>query len=249
MSLSFTTRSAKRGLGDFDPWSCMWCHVWSADDVYVLRLRMDGVTILNARDALRFVQSAGQAQNFRLDVRGMAIRESGTGILADIVFTAREGFVGIPILADTATSMAATMNADPDLLQVYPDLKISLPVFGRLTGPPDALDQWKSVALLWDNLLSGPRGRGGPTDTFATPGDYNLVRGSAEDGKRANPFSTGIAQPPLGPGKVQPAPVPQPPGKQNGSQVSGSAILFGLGAFTAVAMGFYWSTQKGNRRQ
>jgi hypothetical protein len=102
---------------------------------------------------------------------------------------------------------------------VFPSLLISEPQFRQLTGPADAVDHWRSQPLLWDHLLGGD---GGPTDTFAQPAEYSIVLGTADDGKRAQPWK--VKPPGLGPNGEK-----KPPGP-----ATNAVLLLG-----AVAIGGY----------
>lgn len=232
---------ALSGLGTVDPWSCMSCHLWSADDVYVLRFTMLGATIRDARDALRLVQAAGQDQNLRLDVRGIAVKDdvlAQGGVpcqVVDVIYTVREGGLGIPFLADNAADITKAMGADPDLLGAFPKLTIppQLALFGRLTGPSAALDHWRAQAVLWSASLSGPRGRGGPSDAFAMPAPLALVRGSADDGKLAKPLAAMTAPPPIG-----------GPGKSPGAELDWTVLGLGVAVLAVSGLALYHSRSR-----
>jgi hypothetical protein len=183
------------GLGTVDVWEYVWAlHSVSATDVMVLRLQVANARLDDPSDALLFVRAAGQGQNWGMDVRGVAVSAiaGSADKQVDIVFTKGDaGFLGFgPIvgLHDDAAAMAKQIATDEVLRQVSPNITISAAAIGPLTGPADALDHWRSQPIVWDHLLSGPKGRGGPTDTFAQPADYTVVKGTADDGKRAVPW-------------------------------------------------------------
>jgi len=186
------------GFADIDPWTVMAAHVWSASDVYVLRLKTEGAVLTEPGDLLLFVRAAGQGQNLDLDVRGIAASRAGASI--DIVLTADKWGLSVPFLADDAAAMAKHIAGDADLGARMPSLAISNAVFGRLAAPKDAIDHWLAQPILWDHRFTGPKGRGGPTDSFAAPPPLTLVQGKADDGKRAIPW----------PKRTGPGPTPKP---------------------------------------
>lgn len=183
-------RARRPGLGEVDPWTIMSGHLWSPSEVYVLRLVVVGAPIEDTADALVFVKAAGQDQNLRLDVRGLAVSPVGGGARqqVDVICTVREGGLAIPFVSDDAASIAAQIAADPDVRRAWPGISVVSAVFGRLTAPPAALDHWQAQSLLWSTAFPGERGRGGPTDAFAMPAPLALVKGKAEDGKTATPL-------------------------------------------------------------
>lgn len=187
------------GLGTVDVWEYVWAlHNLREADVMVLRLQVAGARLSDPSDALLFVRAAGQGQNWGMDVRGVAVSDAAAADqkMVDIVFTKGDaGLLGFgPIIGihDDAASMAAQIAADDALRQNSPNLQIVSSAIGLLSGPADAIDHWRSQPIVWDHLLSGPKGRGGPTDTFAQPADYTVVKGTADDGKRAVPWKASV---------------------------------------------------------
>ena len=194
-------------LGTIDPWDSvtLGLHRVAESDVLVLRLRVTNVRMQDPSDALLFVRAAGQGQNWGLDVRGVAVADvpSSTDKMVDVVFTKGDaGLLGwSPSImlgfADNADSMAKNVLADETLRQLSPNAAVVSAQLGPLTDPADAIDHWRSQPIAWDHLLSGPKNVGGPTDTFATPADYTVCKGTADDGKRCKPWKTALA--PFGP--------------------------------------------------
>ncbi len=182
-------------LGTVDVWEYVWAlHNLRDTDVMVLRLRVTNARLSDPSDALLFVRAAGQGQNWGMDVRGVAVSAvaGSDDKQVDIVFTKGDaGLLGFgPIIGihDDAAAMGKQIASDEALRQVSPNLVVASAQIGVLTAPADAVDHWRSQPIAWDHLLSGPKGRGGPTDTFAQPAEYTVVKGTADDGKRANPW-------------------------------------------------------------
>lgn len=191
-------------MGELDPWAYPSLHYFTNQEVYVLRLRMKGASLREPRDALVFVRSAGSTQNLGLDVRAVALlEEPGGELVLDLVMTREALYSPWPWMGDDAEAMRQKIAADPNVLARFPSLAISTAVFGELVAPADAIDHWRAQPKLWDHAL-GQGGHGGPTDSFATPAEYSVVRGRADDGKRAVPWR---AEPPpgLGPSGARPA--------------------------------------------
>jgi hypothetical protein len=223
---------ALAAFGTVDPWDHVWAHALAASDVFVLRLRVSGVKLRDASDALLFARAAGQGQNLALDVRGIAAWKTPDMAddqwMIDVILTTATLRAAV-LWADDAPAMATKVAADETLRSAYPKLTIVSAVFGQLTDPADAVDHWRSQGLLWDHALPGPKNLGGPTDLMATPADYSVVKGQADDGKRAMPWVT--AKTPLGP--------PGGPGMS-------TAAVAGLGVGAALLV---WAmSSKGSRR-
>jgi hypothetical protein len=202
VSYELAARPRRPGLGDVDPWEYVWAHALTTDAVYVLRLRVTGVALRDPTDALLFARAAGQGQNLALDVRGVAVSQprgaASDEYVVDIIFTTSALRVAV-LWADGAADMARKIAADPDLRARYPGVSIAGPVFGALAAPAEAIDHWRAQPVLWDHAISGPRQLGGPTDSFAQPADYNVVKGKADDGSRAVPWvipKGGLGPPP-----------------------------------------------------
>jgi hypothetical protein len=194
-------------LGTIDPWDSvtLGLHRVAETDVIVLRLRVANVRMKDPSDALLFARAAGQGQNWGMDVRGVVVAPvaGSDDQMVDVVFT--KGDAGLfgwsPSImvgfADNADSMGAKVAADETLRQNSPQLAIVSAQLGPLTDPADAIDHWRSQPIAWDHLLNGPKNAGGPTDTFATPADYTVCKGTADDGKRCKPWKAGVL--PFGP--------------------------------------------------
>ncbi len=197
--MSYRTRSLLSTFGTVDSWESS-IHVVNESDVIVLRMRISGARLSEPSDALLFVRAAGQGQNWGMDVRGVAVSDvaSSTDQMVDVVFTKSDaGLLGwspavMLGMADDAASMAKNVAADEAIQQAFPKLSIASSQLGPLTGPADAIDHWRSQPVVWDHLLAGPKGRGGPTDTFAQPAEYTVVKGTADDGKRAQSWKTSL---------------------------------------------------------
>lgn len=178
-------------FGDINPWTVMSAHLWDPQEVYVLRLKTRNAKIRSPEDLLVFVKAIGQSQNLQLDVSGAGTWQASgmpeSESMLDLVFTTTEGGVNIPFVADDAKSMAAKLQAHADVRRVFPDFIVTEQQFGPIVSPKDAIDHWRGEPILWNHLLNDKKG--GPTDSFAKPADYNLVRGKADDGARATPIT------------------------------------------------------------
>jgi hypothetical protein len=198
--------AALSAFADVDAWDHVWAHALGTSDVFVLRLRVSGVTLRDPTDALLFARAAGQGQNLALDVRAVAVSKTpdmGTDeAMIDVILTTTSLRAAV-LWADDADAMAKKVAADASLRGAFPKLMITTAIFGQLTAPPEAIDLWRSQPMLWDHNLPGPKNLGGPTDAMSAPADYNVVTGKADDGARAVPWK--IGKPPLGPDKKPPA--------------------------------------------
>jgi hypothetical protein len=184
-------RWAAAGFGE----TTGWLGVSSAtDEVYLVRLDVKGARLDTPADALKFARAVGQivATKLETDVRGVAVSSDGAGTHIDVVMTADKS--GISLLVPSEEGLREAIEADPELRRSSPALVVSRAQLLRLTGPADAIDHWRSQPLLWDRHLGSA---GGPTDTFATPAEYSVVKGRADDGKRAEPWR--LDKPGLGP--------------------------------------------------
>jgi hypothetical protein len=168
----------------------MSCHWWSKDDVYVFRATVSGVLIRDARDLLPFVKAFGTDQNLRVDVRGAGLWVDGNGkTVIDLVGTAESGFA-VPLLSDSAASIADKLMLDKELRAQFPSLKLENPVFGVIIAPNDAIAHWQALPVLWDHAQGG-------TASFAQPSEYSLFLGKADDGAKVVPMP--LPFPGLGP--------------------------------------------------
>lgn len=187
-------RRVRLGFGAFGTTESWLGVVATTNEVYVLRLAVVGAELKAPTDALLFVRAAGRAvaSKMELDVRGVAVKPSDTGTTVDVVLTSPKGGVSIVVPSDAA--LAEAVAADPELRGRFPKLLVKA-VLLQLTGPLAAVDHWRSQPILWDQHL-GSGGHGGPTDTFAEPAEFSIVKGSADDGKLATPWRQTV--PPLG---------------------------------------------------
>ena len=194
----------RKAFGTVDEWTNPSLHSFVPTDVFVLRLGFTGLPLRDARDVLPLIRAAGRGQNLHLDVRGAAVWQDPGAAPdawhADLVFTtAMPLFPLAPLMpgfVDGGPDMAAKVQADVGMGGSFPGFKVVSQLFGQLTGPADAIDHWRSQPVLWDHALGSP-GTGGPSDSFAKPADFSIVRGKADDGARAVPWK--IGQPPLTP--------------------------------------------------
>lgn len=189
---------AYQSFGDTTAWHGA---VANTDEVYVWRAGLSGADITSADDLAAIVRAAGLAKgsletlgvspNFGLDLRGAVVAD-GSGHI-DIVGTSPSWklFVGSP----NASRLGDAILADPSVRQRYPSLAFSDPQWLQLTGPPGAVDFWRSRSVLWDHNLSGP--------TAAFTARQNLFVGTADDGTGLHLLGGGAP----GPG---PGPLPDP---------------------------------------
>lgn len=190
--------SYAEALGVFEPWSCISCHFWSASEVYVFRTKVTGAKLRDATDVLPFISAFGQGQDLRLDVRGAAVwNRSGESFMIDLIGTTDFG-LPVPLIADGPADIAKHIEEDPEIRAAFPQVKLSDAQFGPVKDAKVAVDRWLALPILWDRRLPGKRGKGGPTASFATPAEYSIVLGKADDAK-ATPWK--IDAPGLGPGR------------------------------------------------
>lgn len=182
---------AAAGLGETTGWLGVSA---ATDEVYLVRLDVKGARLDSPADALKWARAVGQIVSTKLetDVRGVAVWQDATGQHVDVVMTADKS--GISILVPSEEGLREAIEADAELRRSSPALVVTRAQLLELTGPADAIDHWRSQPLLWDRHLGAA---GGPTDTFATPAEYSVVKGKADDGKRAEPWKTIV--PGLGP--------------------------------------------------
>jgi len=212
---------AAAGLGE----TTGWLGVSSAtDEVYLVRLDVKGARLDTPADALKFARAVGQiaATKLETDVRGVAVWQDGAGQHVDVVMTADKS--GISLLVPSEDGLREAIESDSELRRSSPSLVVSRAQLLRLTGPADAIDHWRSQPLLWDRHLGAA---GGPTDTFATPAEYSVVKGKADDGKRAEPWR--VTPPGLG-----------PDAKNNRAQ----AWPWVLGILAAAAVSYHFGKEK-----
>lgn len=174
-------------IGDTKEWK-----QWAVDpsDVYVWRSAITGATISSPDDASRMLRAvAKSAIDLELDVRAILMSTVGAESFVDVVFTA-DSFSPL-VLADSASDVAEGAMKDSDLRSRFPSISLAPSQFLQLTGPPDALDFWKSHAIVWDDKV-------GPLQAFAK-GDGVYI-GTSDDGPRAIPWKDD--PPPLNPPEV-----------------------------------------------
>lgn len=191
MNYAAYVRTQPPALGELSEWSVMSGHTLDNDEVYVLRLTCEGLPLREGSDLLLFARAAGQGQNLELGVRAVgAWKAPGMGENAwmiDVVMASVDPNKRLPtpLVSDDAAAMAKQVAADSEVKQNFPSLVIKNAVFGELVAPSDAVDAWRSQALLWDPGISGPKSRGGPTATFEQPVERSLFKGKADDGRNA----------------------------------------------------------------
>jgi hypothetical protein len=224
--MSYTT-----GFGDTASWLGL---LANTDEVYLLRVRATDFAPKSPLDMLEIVRAVGGAPmggQTAIDVRGIGLWTDPSSLSGDqtidVIFTSPTS--GIALSVPSASSIVNSLNADTVLRKIFPGAVFHDGSLLQLTGPMDAIDTWRSQPVLWDHSLQGPTGRGGPTDTFATPADYSVVLGKADDGKQAKPWK--VNRPGLGPGP--------------GSSPSSGTLLW-LGVAAAAAIGI--AVMKGRKR-
>jgi len=218
------------GLGTIDEWQFPTLHSFTPSEVFVLRLTTTGLPLLQPSDALQLIRAAGRDQNIGLDVRGVALSQTPgqdpASWMVDLIYTTPVSLNPLPFTDDGAT-IAAKIQADPGVKGAFPSFAVTNQIFGNLTDPADAIDHWRSQPILWDHLLG--TGPGGPTDTFASPAQFSIVKGQAEDGARATPWV--VSKLPL----------------TNGNSPPSTSVWWVVGGIAAAALGVYYVT-KGKKR-
>lgn len=208
----------------------------STDEVYIYRARVKGAAIKSPHEAMLFARAVGQGQNMKLDVRGVAVQKasesSGGDWWVDVIMTSPES--GVAIMVTNASGITQAVLGDSELRATFPSLSVASAELLELTGPQSAIDHWRAQPILWDHALPGAAGRGGPTDTFATPAAYSVVLGKADDGKAAKPW-------------IVPSPGLGPNGSGGGALESATVFwILGIAAVAAVAIS---AMGKGRRRR
>jgi len=199
-------------------------HTLDSVEAYVLRLVCSGLKLQGPEDLLLFVRAAGQGQNLRLDVRAAGVWKLDAATaddwVVDVIMTSVDQ--GMPIFADDGPAMAKNVAADDRIQGAFPGLVIKSGVFGELTAPASAIDAWRVQPILWDHAVSGPKGRGGPTATFAQPVDLSTFKGKADDGRAAVPWR--VTTVPIAPHNRE------EPTSSAGWWVLGGVAVVGIGA-------------------
>jgi hypothetical protein len=173
---------AAAGLGETSSWLGI---VTSTDDVYIWRARAKNAAISSPSLALLFARAVGMGQNRKLDVRGVAVRKEGADDwTVDVILTSSEGGITLGV-ATNADGVADNVLQNSEIRAAFPGLQLKDPKFLELTGPKDAIAHWRSQPLLWDHLLGSD---GGPTTTYGHPAEYSVVKGTADQGKSAEPW-------------------------------------------------------------
>jgi hypothetical protein len=210
MSYSMHIRRSRRGFGDTTSWG----HLYgNADEVYLLRVHAN-VLPASADDLLLFLRAFGLAQNFGLNLRGAAVQPDGAdGAWIDIVGTTASRVSWWRTVSD----VVASMLQDSNLRGRYSELALDQADTLQLTGPPAAVDFWRSRVVLWDLSLGsnpcGPDdscapGAGGPTQAYASR--LNLYSGQADVSQQLVPLSGSGSTPLGGGGGSGPGPVIMP---------------------------------------
>lgn len=211
------------GLGETSNWLGL---VASPSEVYLVRLAVKGARLDTPDDAKKFARAVGSLMSDKLDldVRGVAVWGSASDRHVDVILTSDDSRVSL--ITPSNDGIKSAVEADPTLRAGSPTFSVTSAELLQLTGPPDAIDHWRSQPILWDRHL-GPGSSGGPTDTFATPAEYSIVLGKADDGKRSSPWRA--ADPGLG-----------PDAKKNAA----SAWPWVLGILAAVAVSYHFGKEK-----
>ncbi len=182
-------------LGDTAVWQRWYA---SPAEVYLWRADVQGAQIRNPEDARLILRAVAKSHGLGMDVRGIAVgwRQDGKPQV-DVVLTADSLISSPHMLGMAPQDVARAAEADATLRQRYPGLQFSSPHLLQLTGPADAVDFWRQHDIVWDD-------KGGPMSPFAKL--EGIYRGSADDGARAEPWTT---QPP----KLNGDNGPRPPSK------------------------------------
>ncbi len=183
------------GLGETSKWLGL---LASPSEVYLFRFSAKNANPKSPLDLLAFVRAVGQVNLFqtKLDIRGVTMWDDGSSPDAhtfDVVATSPEG--GLSLVLPSASGILNSVSSDPNVQALFPGIVLSDPSLLELIGPSDAIDHWRSQPILWDHSLSSGAGVGGPTDTFASPAEYSIAIGKADDGKRAKPWTVGQKKP------------------------------------------------------
>lgn len=181
-------------LGDTADWYRVYA---SPQEAYVWRARLGGAEMRDPSDALAVLAAFGKAQDLDLNVQGICVVKQPGGARVDVVITTKTtqpALIYTPLVNDDAESLALKLLSDGQLRQRFPQLSISEPELLQITGPPDAVDFWRSHETLWDPSL-GQTGHGGPTQAFARLSGAYL--GAADEGPALKAWK--VDKPGLGP--------------------------------------------------
>ena len=151
------------GLGDTSAWYRLYAR---PDEVYLFRARVTGAELSHPDDALALLAAVGRASDLNLNVQGIAIEKTPGGATIDVPMTTAVVRAYAPLIYEDAPGIAMGMLSDPRLRERFPKLAVAAPELLQVTGPPAAIDFWRSHATLWDPTL-GQSGQGGPTAAFA----------------------------------------------------------------------------------
>ena len=212
-------------LGDTSAW---WRSYASPSGVYLWRAQVEGMVLVSPDDALAVVAAVGRVQNSLLDVRGIALRVSESGVgQVDVVQTSRDFATNTNLLMlwPDADEVAQAVVADPSVKGRFPSLVLRQPEWLELTGPADAVDFWRSSPILWDRLLGSGK-LGGPTQAFSNRDGIYI--GQADDGTGLRSWSGG-----------KPGPAPN-----GGGGKSTTTILLWVGGAAIVAGALYLVTRR-----
>jgi hypothetical protein len=173
---------ARRPLGDTGDWYRVYAR---PDEAYLWRARLVMAELRDPSDALAVLAAFGRAQNLDLNVQGICVKQMDAGTQVDVVLTTPTTQIYTPLVDDDAESLAIGVMSDASLRQRFPSLAVRSPELLQITGPPDAIDFWRSHATVWDPSL-GQTGHGGPTQAFANLSGAYL--GAADEGPRLKPW-------------------------------------------------------------
>ena len=211
-------------LGETSSW---WQLSAGSEEIFVWRCQFSGASIATADDALAIVHGAAQAKHNQLDIRGITVAPSGSGLSVDIIFNTKQWLANPQAIYawPSAKEVAAAIAADPGVIARFPQFTMNGFAWLQLTGPASAIDFWRAQAIIWDRQL-GDQSIGGPTQAFADR--VGAYIGKADDGSSLQPLP-GSGKVPIG---------PQPNGKS--STTTALWVLGGLGAIAAV---WYFSSR------
>jgi hypothetical protein len=179
------------GLGETSEWYRLYA---VPEEVYVFRARVTGVEMTHPDDALALLAAVGRASDLNLNVQGITVNRTATDTTIDVPMTTAMTRAYAPLLYEDADGIATAMLMDAQLRSRFPKIGVSTPELLQLTGPPAAIDFWRSHATLWDTTL-GQGGQGGPTAAFAERA--GVYHGVADGAPVLKPWT--VERPGLGP--------------------------------------------------
>lgn len=164
-------------LGETADW---WGLSTQTDEVYLLRMRVQGmphgdfVEIDRVTPWARAVGQSAAKVPWNLDVRGLAVVRDGEDWTVDVVLTATDKWVTLVGPSASVWAQDAIERLKPE----FPGLKLRDAALLQLTGPAEAVVNWRSQPVMWDHLLGA--GEGGPTGSLFAPADFNVVQGRGD---------------------------------------------------------------------